>query len=113
MKQAQALEEAREFIAACSGLGDSRVLRIMAASAPEDCELTLGTLRALAEMAARQSGPEVVTLHEVHRNPEYETGYVTDPVVRLEAVIQDRAEDGWRIASVLPAQSGVIVIWER
>jgi hypothetical protein len=52
----EAVEEARLFLNAHQGLGGHREVRVVAPSAVEDCQLTLGTVRSLYALAIAAQG---------------------------------------------------------
>lgn len=104
-----ALEDARTAVMAASGLGDHREMRLIAASASDDTSITLGTLRALVEMAGRAEVTEYALVaaggwHLRPNEPAVERAYP------LGQWIEDKTANGARVV-----RRTVIVVrdWEK
>ncbi len=57
----EAIAEADGLVRACSGLGDHRELRLMAASASDETVISLGAIRALHALAATMTGTSAIS----------------------------------------------------
>lgn len=70
-KYTKALADAQEFVLAHQGLADTREVRCIAMSAPEDYQLDLGTVRALVELAQLRVAEDATSAAPAHVHNEW------------------------------------------